>query len=94
MTEPLRQIAEWKARGVAGRGIQYKGIFIGNSAYGLAPEARPDPFGGNFRKTAAANAVVALTTATLLRELTRAEDESGTAGDFWRTLFAVNGVYE
>ena len=90
----LRQLQEWKARGTGKRGVAYKGLFIGNSAYGLAPDARPDPFGTNFRRTAASNDLVALTTTVLLAELTQVVDQGTAADNFWRKLFATRGVYE
>ncbi|MGH7616008.1 MAG: hypothetical protein ACREPM_02145 [Gemmatimonadaceae bacterium] len=89
----LKQLAQWKERGRAA-GNAYKGIFIGNSAYGSPPEERPNPFGDGFRKTASAADVVALTTATLLEEFRRVTDERMEALVFWRALFNTRGVYE
>jgi hypothetical protein len=90
----LKQLVDWKARGMSQRGIAYKGIFIGNSAYGMTPDDRPDPFEVNFRKAAITSELVALTTATLLRELTRVVDDAESSDTFWRALFTTNGVYE
>ena len=90
----LKQLLEWRNRGLSLRGIEYKGIFVGNSAFGRPPSDRPDPFGANFRKMATMHDLVALTTATLLAELTRVVDEGVPHENFWRTLFATRGVYE
>ena len=89
----LKQLMQWKERGRA-RGKSYKGIFIGNSAYGMPPSERPNPFGSGFKKTAEASGLVALTTAVLLAELTKVEDDGAPVEALWRTLFATNGVYE
>ena len=50
----------------AGGNCRHKGIFIVDSAYTLALEQPPDPFGSNFRETAADHDLVAVTVATLL----------------------------
>ena len=92
--EGLRQLADWKSRGVLQRDKQYKGIFIGNSAYARPPVERGDPFSSSFRRSAEGNGLVALTTTTLLRELGRVVDEGADPADFWRRLFDTRGVLE
>lgn len=90
----IRQLLEWVARSDRARKHGHKGIFIGNSAYAQPPGERDDPFSSSFRQSAEANGLVALTTATLLRELGRVVDEGADAADFWRRLFDTQGVLE
>jgi hypothetical protein len=89
----LKQLIQWKELGQR-RGKHYKGIFIGNSAPGAAPNERPDPFGSGFRRSASEFGLVAVRTATLVDELIRRIDEGEDKAAFWRTLFTTNGVYE
>lgn len=90
----LRQLLHWRDRSREARGPEFKGIFIGNSACGLPIDERPNPFGHNFRDTAAARGLVCLSTSTLLSEL-RTVVENGVSPDrFWRRLFTTDGVYD
>ena len=88
----LRQLLEWVARSDRDRKRRHKGIFIGNNAYAQPPDERDDPFSSSFRQSAEANGFVAVTTATLLRELGRVVDEGADPADFWRRLFDTRGV--
>jgi hypothetical protein len=90
----LRQLLDWQSRGRSSRGKNYKGIFIGNSAYGRPPADRPDPFSASFRRNAADNDLAALTTTTLLHEFERIEAGALTHDAFWRAVFSAQGVFD
>jgi hypothetical protein len=87
-----RQLREWVPRTQRARGGTYKGIFIGNSAYARAPSERSDPFSSSFRKSCEDEGFVAVTVATLLRELGRVVDDGADPAEFWEKFFQARGV--
>jgi hypothetical protein len=87
-----RQLREWVSRTQRARGGTYKGIFIGNSAYARAPSERPDPFSSSFRRSCEDEGFVAVTVATLLRELRRVVEGADPA-EFWEKFFQARGVF-
>ena len=89
----LKQLEEWKLDGETKRGVEAKGIFIGNSAIEVEPSQRPWPFDKGWSKAAAKRGTVALTTTMLYMAL--ALDSAGKLDrkEFWASVFETDGAF-
>jgi hypothetical protein len=90
----IRQLLDWRRRGVELREKKYKGVFIGNSAVEKLPGERPWPFADNWTQSLQLHEMVALTTTDLyalhiLNSGGRLDKQA-----FWQRLFATNGIFD
>lgn len=90
----LKQLHEWKDRGIVIRGKEYKGVFIGNSCVSKPPKERPDPFSDAFIKTARISGLAALKTVDLFEIYMLSKEGRIDLVDFWRKLYDTNGVFD
>lgn len=90
----VRQLNDWKTRGIVNRDTKYKGIFIGNSSVESEPTERQWPFSDSWVKNAQMHNICAITSSDLYRiyELLSAGTLDSTV--FWRDLFETNGVLD
>jgi len=92
--ECLRQVAEWKERGISSRQISYKGIVVGGASIASQPNERPDPFSSSFRKGAELRQVAVITPADLFRVFEHHSREILDLDAFWMALFHTNGIFD
>jgi len=91
--EGLRQLMEWKKRGILNRQKKYKGIFVGNSGAEKEVSEREVPFADPWTATAKLDDIAVLNTCDLYK-LYRLDCEGNLdRNQFWRALFQTNGVF-
>lgn len=91
----LRQLMEWKNRGMQLRQKKYKGIFIGNNAWEVPLDQRPKrPFSNQWIKTAELAEVAAILSSDLYKAYALYQLGQLDTSEFWRRLFATNGVFD
>lgn len=89
----LRQLMEWKRRGILNRNKKYKGIFIGNSGAEKEVSKRKAPFANSWTETAKLDEIIALDTRDLYTLYCLHRDRKLDNNQFWRVLFRTNGVF-
>lgn len=89
----LRQVMEWKSRGVANRKKKYKGIFVGNRGAGKDISNRREPFNKGWTDTAELDEIVVLDTQDLYKLYCRSCEGNLDKDQFWKVLFGTNGVF-
>ncbi|WP_038168940.1 hypothetical protein [Verrucomicrobium sp. BvORR106] len=89
----LRQLGEWKTRGIVERHKKFKGIFVGNSALMCSPDSRPYPFSDSFLKAATLSEVCILMTSDLYAVYQLHCEGALDYGAFWTALFSTNGLF-
>jgi hypothetical protein len=90
----LRQLADWKFRGVMQRQQKYKGICVGLSSVEKPVEDRPYPFNANWAKQATLQEIVAIRAEDLY--VVYCLDQRGALDRdaFWRQVFTTDGVFD
>ncbi len=92
--EGLRQLMEWKSRGIMNRKKNYKGVFVGNSAIEKPLSERELPFSTDWRGTAERAELVALDIRDLYRLYCLHHTGNLESDKFWNALFRTNGVFD
>ncbi len=90
----LRQLMEWKNRGILHRQKTYKGIFIGNSGAEKDLSERAVAFAPEWSKSAQQAQIVALDTRDLYTLYCLNCEGKLDTNQFWRTLFQTNGIFD
>lgn len=91
----LRQLMEWKNRGIQLREKCFKGIFVGNNAIQEPPGQRlKKPFSNQWIKTAKLAEIAALLSKDLFAAYVLHESGRLDTNEFWRRLFSTNGVVD
>lgn len=89
----IKQLLEWKNRGIELRLKKYKAIFIGTSSPQLPPSDREDPFPDSWKKQASLAGIAAITTDTLLSAFEMKMNGQLDVMAFWLKLFDIDGVF-
>jgi len=90
----LRQLLDWKNRGLINRQKRYKGLLVPITSPSEEPRTRSNPFPDAWIKTAVLSEIVALS-ATDLYDLCIADREGRLNRDqFWKSLHETNGVLQ
>jgi len=90
----LKQLSGWMHDAVETYGIEYKGIFVGNFQTKTPPFERGNPFSDNWTKTAQIRKIAAVTTQNLYDALISFKQGTLRKDDFWRSLFATDGIWD
>ena len=89
-----KQLLDWIDRGRTLRQKNYKGIFIGNSAVTTPLKDRPNAFSDSWKQAAALSQVCALKSEYLYFVHVLASQQKVNLDDFWKQLFATNGIFD
>jgi hypothetical protein len=90
----FRQVLQWKNDAMLEKDDDYRPVFIGNSDAENPPEARPDPFGAEWKKQTKRAKVTALTTTTLYKAYRALKDQRLDVTKFWMAVFTTDGIFE
>ncbi len=90
----LRQLQEWKTRGVELRKKKYKGIFIGANQIETPAEDRAPAFSDSWTKNAALFENVAIMAEEIYAAYSLHQEGLLDLDRFWLELFDTNGIYE
>ena len=90
----IRQLNDWKMRGVLNRNIEYKGIFIGNSGLEHEPCDRDWPFSDSWTGNAKMHNICAITSEHLYVAYEAISSGQLDREAFWVELFSTNGVFD
>ncbi len=91
--EGLRQLAEWKTRGIENRGKKYKGIMVASTMINEAPHERTNPFGDKFIESATLHEVAVITTTNLYKIYCLNKEGKLDVQAFWNDLFSTVGIF-
>jgi len=89
-----KQLLDWVNRGITLRNIQYKGIFIGNSAIEKPVEDRPFAFSDSWEKAAELGKFCAMKTEHLYIIYKLNCEDKINIDAFWETVFNTNGIFD
>jgi hypothetical protein len=89
----LRQLMEWKKRGIVDHGKKYKGIFVGNSGADKEVSQRELPFTKSWTDRAELDESVVLLAPDLYALYCLDCAGKLDRNQFWRALFRTNGVF-
>jgi hypothetical protein len=89
----LRQLMEWKKRGILNRDKKYKGIFVGNSGAEKEVSEREVPFAKPWTDTAKLDEIAVLGSGDLYTLYCLDREGNLDKEQFWRALFRTNGVF-
>jgi hypothetical protein len=90
----FKQVLQWKNEAILEHEVEYRGIFIGNSAIEIRPDDRENPFGDGWKKQAILHKVTVLTTRTLYDAYCANKRGALNITKFWKALFEIDGVFE
>jgi len=92
-----RQVLDWIERGRTLRDKNYKGIFIGNSAFTKPLKSlsdRPDAFSDSWKKAAKLSQICAIKSEELFFIYLLHKKGKVNLDDFWTKLFTTNGIFD
>ncbi len=90
----IRQLREWRDRGIDMRHKVYKGILIASNAVNAPVWERPDAFSDSFRRSLDLGGFVTIKAEDLyVLYVLKATDRLDT-DEFWRRLFDTDGVFD
>jgi hypothetical protein len=90
----FRQVLQWQIDASIDRDDDYRPVFIGNSDANNRLDARPDPFGDEWKRQTKRAGVTALTTTTLYKAYCALKDRKLNWAKFWKAFFATDGIFE
>ncbi|MHA1790632.1 MAG: hypothetical protein ACTSXT_15565 [Candidatus Helarchaeota archaeon] len=91
--EGIKQLLDWRNRGIQLRKKKYKGIFIGNNAINIPPDKRINAFSDNWVKSAELSEICALKSEELYRIYLINSQNKINLNLFWKELFNTNGIF-
>jgi hypothetical protein len=87
----VRQLLDWRTRGIADRQVRYKPLFIGNPAADRPPHTRQPPFSTSWLRAAELGEIAAILTEDLYRAVLLHERGELNSDEFWSAIFTTNG---
>jgi hypothetical protein len=90
----LKQLSQWRQRGVLLENKDYKPIFVGAAGIDRPPVERPDPFDKRWGNQAELLGTVGLLTDDLYRACVLHAWGQLDGPAFWRAVFSTNGIFD